>query len=93
MACTIEALTSRLETIGDLSDSNRAALNSIPIHISSIPRGAEIVADGEIATSCCLVIEGYVYRSKLRPDRQRQIFSLHPAGDIPSQPSPRKNGP
>ncbi|WP_449397048.1 Crp/Fnr family transcriptional regulator [Devosia riboflavina] len=83
MAGTIEALTSRLETIGDLSDSDRAALNSIPIHISSIPRGTEIVADGEIATSCCLVIEGYVYRSKLRPDGQRQIFSLHPAGDIP----------
>ncbi|SFV27973.1 cAMP-binding domain of CRP or a regulatory subunit of cAMP-dependent protein kinases [Devosia crocina] len=79
----IRSLIFRLETIGDVTADDRAALASIPLRIASVPKGGEIVADGEMSTSCCLVVDGYIYRSKMRPDGKRQIFSLHPPGDIP----------
>ena len=41
------------------------------------------MSDGDRPTNCCLVIEGFCVRSKLTAGGQRQILSIHIAGDIP----------
>lgn len=83
MTRAFDALLMRLEAIGDVTDIDKVALRGLPVQERFYPRGSEIIPDGEISTSCCLVIEGYAYRSKTLPDGNRQIFSLHTAGDIP----------
>jgi CRP-like cAMP-binding protein len=45
--------------------------------------GQLIVAEGDRPTECCLVGAGFVFRSKLTPDGQRQVISLHIPGEIP----------
>jgi CRP-like cAMP-binding protein len=39
--------------------------------------------DGERPTSCCLVLEGLMCRSKIVGDGGRQIMAFHTPGDIP----------
>lgn len=74
---------SRLEAIGTVTQADKAALAALPAKMQALPKGAQIVADGDVSVSCCLVVEGYLFRSKVLPNGNRQIFSLHTAGDIP----------
>ncbi|QYO76078.1 Crp/Fnr family transcriptional regulator [Devosia salina] len=83
MQNAIEALTRRLEAIGQLSPEGRATLAALPLQFRSLRKGEDLVGDGEVSTSCCVVLDGYLYRSKDAPNGARQIFSLHPAGDMP----------
>lgn len=79
----IEFLLRRLSAIGKLSDEDRHRIASLPFKRRSFSKGEEIVAEGSKSTSCCLVIAGYVHRSKALATGNRQIFSLHMPGDIP----------
>jgi len=83
MNSAFKALIVRLEAIGDVTEIDRIALGALPVQERFYPKGAEIIPDGEISSSCCLVVDGYAYRSKTLPDGNRQIFSLHTSGDIP----------
>ncbi|KQT42790.1 hypothetical protein ASG47_17870 [Devosia sp. Leaf420] len=83
MNSAIDPLLHRLETIGTLTDADREELRRLPLRESDLAKGSEIVADGEVSSSCCLVVSGYLCRSKTLPNGNRQIFSLHTAGDIP----------
>ncbi|KKB76921.1 hypothetical protein VW35_16165 [Devosia soli] len=83
MNSAIRALIIRLETIGEVTEIDKVALAALPVQERFYTRGSEIIPDGEISTSCCLILEGYAYRSKTLPDGNRQIFSLHTSGDIP----------
>jgi len=83
MKRAIEALIAKLEAIGHLSQENRDALAGLPFRARTLQRGDEIVSDGSVSHHCCLVISGYVYRSKSLPNGKRQIFSLHTTGDVP----------
>jgi CRP-like cAMP-binding protein len=83
MERALQALTTRLEAIGQLSSDDRARLAALPFNVRNIRKGEEIIADGEMSHSCCLVVSGYVYRSKTLANGNRQIFSLHMAGDVP----------
>lgn len=83
MSKAIRALIHRLESVGTLSAAARDVIAALPLTERSHLKGEEIVADGEVSTHCCLVVSGYVYRSKLLPSGSRQIFSLHMLGDIP----------
>lgn len=74
---------SRLEAIGTVTADDKAALAALPAKMQTLPKGAQIVEDGDVSVSCCLVVEGYLFRSKVLPNGNRQIFSLHTAGDIP----------
>ncbi len=45
--------------------------------------GQTIVATGDKPSLCCLIINGFVQRSKIVTDGSRQILSFHQPGDIP----------
>lgn len=80
---TIDFLLRRLSAIGKLNAEDRDLLVSLPFRRRRVSKGEEIVAEGSTSNSCCLVVTGYVHRSKVSVTGNRQIFSLHMAGDIP----------
>lgn len=79
----MDFLMRRLSAIGDLTQEDRQSLLTLPFKRRRMSRGEEIVTEGDEATACCLVITGYVHRSKVLATGKRQIFSLHMPGDIP----------
>lgn len=76
-------LVRRLSAIGKLSTGDLDLISSLPFRKRDLSKGEEVVSEGDRSTSCCLVISGYVHRSKALATGSRQIFSLHMAGDIP----------
>src|SRR3954466_3899495 len=78
-----ERLVKKLDSIGSLSDDEKAALRQLPITVQQLRDGEDIVSDGDRPSRCCLVLEGFVCRYKLLPDGKRQILSFHTPGDIP----------
>jgi CRP-like cAMP-binding protein len=76
-------LMRRLSAIGKLNDEDRHRVDSLPFNQRRFSKGEEVVAEGSKSTSCCLVVTGYLHRSKELATGSRQIFSLHMPGDIP----------
>jgi len=83
MSQGLEILFRRLHAMGALAEEDAVALRCLPFRSVQVSKGEEIVPEGGLSTSCCLVVGGLVHRSKALPDGQRQIFSLHLPGDIP----------
>jgi len=78
-----EQLIRKLESIGNISAEEKAALYALPMRVTNLPDRQDIVAEGDRPSSCCLVLDGFVCRYKLLEDGRRQIFSFHTPGDIP----------
>ncbi|WP_209381780.1 Crp/Fnr family transcriptional regulator [Pararoseomonas baculiformis] len=53
------------------------------MRVRSYNARADIVRDGDQSHECCLVLTGFVHRSKLLKDGRRQILSFHTPGDMP----------
>lgn len=83
MSIAIERLITRLMAIGHLGPADRRALQSLPVQYARYQRQEILIAEGTISDAACLVVDGFVHRSKLLPNGNRQIFSLHMSGDIP----------
>ena len=79
----LAALLRRLNTVSGLDDADIAAIRSLPINVRHWEAGRTIVSDGGRPTDCCLVIEGFCIRAKTTFSGQRQILSIHIAGEIP----------
>lgn len=79
----IDFLVRRLSAVGELDPEDRDNFAALPYRRVTLSKGDEIVSEGQTSTSCCLVVTGYVHRSKVLATGKRQIFSLHMAGDIP----------
>src|SRR3954470_19360839 len=78
-----EQLIRKLESIGDLSAEEKAALYALPMRVTTLPDGQDIVAEGDRPSSCCLVLGGFVCRYRLLAEGRRQIVSFHVPGEIP----------
>jgi len=76
-------LIRKLESVTRLSDEERQAIESLPVRVRTLPAKQDIVRDGDRATQCCVILEGWAYRYKFLAEGRRQIFSFHIAGDIP----------
>jgi CRP-like cAMP-binding protein len=79
----LAALLRRLNTVSGLDDADIAAIRALPINVRHWEAGRTIVSDGGRPTDCCLVIEGFCIRAKTTFSGQRQILSIHIAGEIP----------
>jgi CRP-like cAMP-binding protein len=80
-------LITKLESITTLPDAERHAVESLPIIVRGLGPRRDIVHDGDMATQCCVLLEGWACRYKILGEGKRQIFSFHVAGDIPDLPS------
>jgi CRP-like cAMP-binding protein len=77
------ALVKRLRIFDIVSDEDVAAIHALPVSVRDYPAGRAIARDGEPATDCCLIIEGFAIRSKTIKEGKRQILSIHIPGEIP----------
>ncbi|MDB5670892.1 MAG: Crp/Fnr family transcriptional regulator [Alphaproteobacteria bacterium] len=72
----------KLEYYGELSQSDRAALLSLPYTLKTIEAHGYIVREGDRPTHSCLLRTGFVHRQKIVGDGGRQICSIHMSGDM-----------
>jgi CRP-like cAMP-binding protein len=76
-------LIRKLESIAVLSDEERQAILCLPLRVSTLGADQDIVREGDRASECCVIIDGFACRYKLLHDGRRQIMSFHISGDIP----------
>jgi CRP-like cAMP-binding protein len=77
------ALVRRLQIASGLSQDDVKEIQELPITVKDYPAERAVVCDGERATDCCLIVDGFCMRSKTISDGRRQILSLHIPGEIP----------
>jgi CRP-like cAMP-binding protein len=77
------ALVRRLRTTSGLTEEDIREIHALPITVKEYPAERAVVRDGERATECCLIVEGFCARSKTIKDGKRQILSIHIPGEIP----------
>lgn len=79
----VQPMIAKLESIATLSEEERQAIERLPVRVQALKADRDIVCDGDTATQCCLILEGWAFRYKILGEGKRQIFSFHIAGDIP----------
>ena len=84
---SLQPLIRKLESITTISDEERAAIEGLPVKVRALKPRQDIVRDGDTASQCCVILEGWLCRYKIVSEGKRQIFSFHIAGDIPDLPS------
>lgn len=77
------ALIRKLGIGAKLDDEDISGIRSLPVAVKQLSSGETIASEGELATNCCLCIEGFIYRAKNTSDGHRQILSVHIPGDMP----------
>ena len=77
------ALLTKLTISNQLDSADVEAIERLPIRMRDIKARQVIVADGQRSTDCCLLAEGFAFRSKTTSDGERQTLSLHIPGEIP----------
>jgi CRP-like cAMP-binding protein len=79
----IEPLLRRLRVSTTLHKEDEQAIRNLPITLKRVGGGDRIVSYGDRPSSCCLVVDGFVLRSKVVGGGNRQILAFHQPGDIP----------
>ena len=79
----VEPFLKRLRVSTEIDDEDESAVRRLPITVKLTAGGEPIVCLGDRPSACCLVVDGFVLRSKIVGDGQRQILSFHQPGDIP----------
>jgi len=77
------ALVQRLRISSGISDEDVSEILALPISVKQYAAERSVVSDGQRATDCCLIAEGFCVRSKTIADGRRQILSIHIPGEIP----------
>lgn len=55
---------------------------NLPCRAANFEPGTYLVRQGDIATSTCLILSGFVCRTKISGSGSRQILSIHLKGDL-----------
>jgi CRP-like cAMP-binding protein len=77
------ALIRRLRISSGISEEDINEIEALPISVRHFPAETLVVRDGERATNCCLIADGFCARSKTIASGKRQMLSLHIPGEIP----------
>jgi len=72
----------KLDRLGYLEDSDRDAVRALPFEVKTAPKDHFLIREGDEATDCCVLLEGYACRTKTTSSGGRQIVSFHMSGDI-----------
>src|ERR1700712_3817866 len=80
---TKESLIRRLRASADLSAEDEHAIRRLPISLRSPRSGEQFILTGDRPSACCLIVDGFVTRSKVVGEGNRQVLSFHQPGDIP----------
>jgi len=77
------ALITKLTVSNHLDSDDIRAIQGLRIRQRNLDARQVIVADGERPSDCCLIADGFAFRSKTTTDGERQVLSIHIAGEIP----------
>jgi CRP-like cAMP-binding protein len=77
------ALVQKLSKANRLDPDDVLAIQRLPMHSKRVAAQHRFVRDGDRPSESCLIVNGFAYRSKLTPDGERQILSIHIPGEIP----------
>jgi CRP-like cAMP-binding protein len=78
-----EPFLKRLRLTSNISSEVEQAILRLPATVRRMSGEQTIVATGDKPSVCCLIIDGFVQRSKIAGEGSRQILSFHQPGDIP----------
>src|SRR3954451_17364205 len=78
-----ERLIRKLQITTQLDAEDLRALERLPIHVKEVAAHTAIVRESERPAQCCLLVDGFICRSKTTDRGKRQILSIHISGDIP----------
>jgi CRP-like cAMP-binding protein len=79
----ITTLITKLTASNILDEDDICAIKGLPIRSREVGSHKLILAEGDRPRECCLVGDGFAFRSKTTFDGLRQILSLHIPGEIP----------
>ena len=65
-----------------LGDADLGALRQLPFSFRTVDRDGFIVREGEMPTSCSLILSGSAFRQKMVRNGARQIISFHFPGEF-----------
>jgi CRP-like cAMP-binding protein len=72
----------KLDRLASLNQSDRDAIGALPFKMKTAPPHHYLVREGDAATECCVLLDGYACRHKTTSSGGRQIVSFHIPGDI-----------
>ena len=73
----------KLDSIFTLTDDERQALSTLPMQVTVIKEGQDIVRAGDQPSRSCLLLSGFACVYKLTGAGKRQIVGFSIAGDMP----------
>lgn len=73
----------KLESIITLSDDEKAAVSSLPVQVTEISRGQDVVREGDRPTRSFALLSGFTCNFKVTGTGNRQIAAFHIPGDMP----------
>ena len=79
----LAAVITKLMVSNILDEDDIRAIRNLPTRTRKLGAHQVIAAEGDRPSECCVIGEGYAFRSKTTSDGSRQILSLHIAGEIP----------
>jgi CRP-like cAMP-binding protein len=77
------AILHRLSKTSALDESCVEALIRLPVTVREFRANRPILREGDRASQCCLLADGFCARSKTTRDGRQQILAIHIPGDIP----------
>jgi CRP-like cAMP-binding protein len=77
------ALIRRLDGMAALGNTERAALETLPIEVADLGDHHTIVHEGDQPTRSIILVSGLACSFKILPDGSRQIVAFHHPGDTP----------
>lgn len=76
-------LVRNLENVAPLTDASKKALAELAMQVVHVEADREVLREGDRATQCCVVLEGFMINYKVTKKGERQILAYHLPGDIP----------
>lgn len=81
VAHPLDLLVQMLAARAKLSADDENAVRALPFTLKTVPRATYLMREGDAATSCSVLLRGFVYRHKMAASGARQIVSLHIPGE------------
>ena len=78
-----DIIVRRLQATFDLSESERAAIYGLPLHVRHYDRGQDLVREHDRPSQCVLILEGWIARYKVLGNGRRQVVAIEIPGDMP----------
>ncbi len=76
-------LIRKLGGIIPLSEIERAALEALPMQVTTLKTDQDITREGDRPSRCCLILEGFACSYKITVEGKRQILAYHIPGGMP----------